>query len=184
MSRCYHNSPFPLAAALHPFLLALSLLNLPCVVRFPALLLLVVFTAGALTQDELTLLQDPGGWEYMTITDSDNGFETQHVCFDPKTPGACRGNLLFRPDMTFKKSVKVHSDTVDRGGSYQVAGSNILFLDEFNNKDGPYTAQLNPDTKTLVLGMVQAGVHFRMELLQEKEFHRRQEEARKKAPGN
>lgn len=128
----------------------------------------------------MKLLQDPGGWEYMAITDVDNGFETHHVCFDPATPGACKGNLLLRTDMTFKKSMQVHADTVDRGGTYQVDGNQILFFDEFNNKDGPYTAQLNLDTKTLVLEMVQAGVHFRMELLEEKEF-RKQQEARKKA---
>ena len=128
------------------------------------------------------MLQDPGGWEYMTITDADNGFETQHVCFDPKTPGQCSGNLLFRTDNTFKKSMKVHGAVFDRGGSYQVDGNNILFLDEFNNKDGPYAAQLNQVNKTLVLEMVQAGVHFRMELLQAKEFRRRQEERRKNPP--
>lgn len=119
----------------------------------------------------------------MSITDSDNGFETHHVCFDPATPGTCKGSLLFRPDGTFKKSIEVHGESVDRGGTYQVDGNNILFFDEFNNKDGPYTAQLNKDEKTLVLEMVAAGVHFRMELLQEKEFHRRQE-GRKKPPSN
>ena len=119
----------------------------------------------------------------MTITDADNGFETQHVCFDPKSPGTCKGNLLFRKDNTFKKSMKVHGQSIDRGGTYQVDGDNILFWDEFNNKDGPYTAELNPETKTLVLEMVQAGVRFRMELLQEKEF-RRQQEQRKKSQSN
>jgi hypothetical protein len=141
------------------------------------------FVARALTSDELKLLQDPGGWEYMTITDADNGFETQHVCFDPKSPGKCSGNLLFRQDNTFKQSMKVNGETIDRGGTYQVDGNSILFLDEFNNKDGPYTAQISPEAKTLVLETVQAGVHFRMELLQEKEF-RRQQEQRKKSPSN
>lgn len=148
--------------------------------RTPALLLLVALSANALPPDGLAILQDPGGWEYMTITDTDNGFETQHVCFDPKSSGQCHGNLLFRPDNTFRKSIKVHGADVDRGGTYQVNGNNILFLDEFDNKDGPYTAQLNMETKTLVLEMVQAGVHFRMELLQEKEFQKRLQ-ARKKA---
>jgi hypothetical protein len=156
------------------------------VTRTPVLLLVFALgciSARALTPDELTLLQDPGGWEYMTITDADNGFETQHVCFDPKAPGKCSGNLLFRPDNTFKKSMRVHGQTIDRGGSYQVDGNSILFLDEFNNKDGPYTAQLNKDAKTLVLETIQAGVHFRMELLQEKAFRQRQT-ARKKSPAN
>jgi hypothetical protein len=130
----------------------------------------------------MKLLQDSGGWEYMSITDADNGFETHHVCFDPATPGTCKGNLLFRPDMTFKKTVQVHGENVDRGGTYEVDGSNILFFDEFNNKDGPYTAELNPETKTLVLEMVGAGVHFRIELLQAKEFRKRQEARKKPAP--
>jgi hypothetical protein len=141
------------------------------------------FSARALSPDELARLQDPGGWEYMTITDAGNGFKTQAVCFDPETPGKCSGNLLFRSDNTFKKSMRVHGQTIDRGGSYQVDGNNILFLDEFNNKDGPYTAHLNKSAKTLVLETVQAGVHLRMELLQEKEFRHRQS-ARKKTPPN
>lgn len=147
--------------------------------RVAAFLLLTVVCASALTQDELKLLQDPGGWEYMTITDADNGFETHHVCFDPASPGTCKGTLLLRPDMTFRKSMHVHGETIDRGGTYQVDGGNILFFDEFNHKDGPYTAELNPESKTLVLEMVQAGVHFRMELLEEKEFRKLQ--SKKKA---
>lgn len=150
--------------------------------RSAALLVLFVVCASALTSDEMTLLQDPGGWEYLSITDADNGFETHHVCFDPAAPSTCKGNLLFRPDMTFKKSVQVHGQNIDRGGTYQVDGANILFFDEFNNKDGPYTAALNPAAKTLVLEMVEAGVHFRMELLQEKEFRKRQEERKKAQP--
>ena len=144
-------------------------------------ILLYVPGAIALTPGELSLLQDPGGWEFLSITDADNGFETHHVCFDPNKPGACSGNLLFRTDMTFKKSIKVPGNTVDRGGTYQVEANTVLFLDEFNNKDGPYTAQIDTDAKTLVLEMVQAGVHFRMELLQEKEFQRRKKEAQKKS---
>lgn len=149
-------------------------------IRLPVLLLLTAFGAAALPPDLLTLLQDPAGWEYMNITDADNGFETQHVCFDPKKPGQCSGNLLFRTDNTFKKTMRVHGQDVNRGGTYQVDGNNILFLDEFNNKDGPYTAEIKKDSHTMVLETVQAGVHFRMELLLAKEF-RKQQKARKKA---
>ena len=160
----------------------LCLLHLRCVTRFaPVLMMAAVLSASALTPDEMKLLQDPAGWEYLSITDADNGFETHHVCFDPATPNTCKGSLLFRPDMTFKKSIQVHGQTINRGGTYQVDGGNILFLDEFNNKDGPYTAELNPDTKTLVLEMVQAGVHFRMELLQAKELRKRREARQKSA---
>jgi hypothetical protein len=151
------------------------------VTRFaPLLLITAALRATALTPDEMKLLQDSGGWEYMSITDADNGFETHHVCFDPATPSTCKGNLLFRPDMTFTMSMQVHGQTVNRAGTYQVDGGDIVFVDEFNNKDGPYTAELNPETKTLVLGMVEAGVHLRMELLEAKEFRKRQE-ARKKS---
>jgi hypothetical protein len=149
--------------------------------RLGFVLLLAAAVGSALTHDELKLLQDPGGWEYMTITDAGNGFETQHVCFDSSTPGKCRGTLLFRPDMTFKKSILAHGQWINRGGTYQVDGNNILFLDEFKNKDGPYTAELDPQKKTLVLGMIAAGVHFRIELLETKEYHRQQEERKKHA---
>jgi hypothetical protein len=150
------------------------------VARITVLLLLTALCASALTRDELTLLQDPGGWKFMTITDADNGFETLHVCFDPSAPGVCDGNLFFRPDMTFRKTIKVDGKSADRAGTYQVDGNNVVFLDEFNNKDGPYTAEIDTEKRTLVLGMVQAGVHLRMELLLEKEFHKRQEERKKR----
>jgi hypothetical protein len=32
--------------------------------------------------EKLTLLQDSGGWEYISMNDSDNGFPTRHTCFD------------------------------------------------------------------------------------------------------
>lgn len=158
------------------------MLHLLCVARVAFILLLAASFASALTHDELKLLQDPGGWEYMAVSDAGNGFPTQAGCFDPAAPGTCKGTLLFRPDMTFKKTIMVHGKAVDRGGTYRVDGNNIAFLDEFNNRDGPYTAEFNPDKKTLVLSTMQAGVNVRIDLLEAKEFHRQQEARKKHAP--
>ena len=130
--------------------------------------------------DNLALLQDSSGWEYISISDKDNGFETQHVCFDSHETGKCRGRLIFAPNNTFTQSVTVHAKSLTRQGTYQLAGDQVTFFDEFGNKDGPYSWTLNPDAKSMVIQTTQAGVLIKMDLLLEKEFRRRLEEEKKK----
>jgi len=134
-------------------------------------------TAVSSTQDELKLLQDPGGWEYITVSDQDAGIQTEHVCFDGQPhPRECSGKLILRPDNTFTQQVTIHGKSVDRHGKYELNDEQIAFFDEFGTRDGPYTLQLSVDSKTLVLSMPQV----RLELELESQY---KEEARqKKAP--
>jgi predicted dithiol-disulfide oxidoreductase (DUF899 family) len=67
---------------------------------------LAVTFAAALDRDDVKLLQDTSGWEYVTVSDEDSGFKTDHVCFDGQPhPGQCSGTLTFRADKTFTQQV-------------------------------------------------------------------------------
>jgi hypothetical protein len=123
----------------------------------------------SLSQDDLKLLLDPGGWEFITITDSDSGIQTQHTCFDGQPhPQECSGTLTLHPDNTFTQRVHIHGQTVARQGKYELDGSQISFFDEFGNRDGPYRLTLDAHAKRLTLEMPQV----RDELVLEKEYKR------------
>jgi hypothetical protein len=116
-----------------------------------------------LSDDQLKMLKDPGGWEYVEIEDSDAGIQTQHTCFDGKPhPDVCSGTLtLSSGGNTFVQKVTVHHQSVARHGTYELDGDQLAFFDEFGTRDGPYTVAIDPDKTSLSLRMPQ--VH--MELL-------------------
>jgi hypothetical protein len=147
--------------------------------RFALLVLLCPLLQAFLSQDDIALIQDPGGWEYLSITDADNGFETTHVCFDENRKGACHGTLLFSKDGTFAQDVSVHGQTLHRHGTYELSDSGATFYDEFGTKDGPYTTALDRTNSMLTLETVQAGVTIRMKLQLEREFRKQQADAHK-----
>jgi hypothetical protein len=130
-----------------------------------ALLCVATARLGAhddLNDDQLKLLKDSGGWEYIEIEDSDAGIQTQHTCFDGKPhPDVCSGTLTLSSGNTFVQKVTVHHQSVARHGTYELAGDQLAFFDEFGTKDGPYTVAIDPDKTSLSLRMPQ--VH--MELL-------------------
>jgi hypothetical protein len=147
-----------------------------CAVIGCALLLYVPATSGRdLSSDELKLLQDPGGWEYITISDQDAGIQTQHTCFDGQPhPQECSGTLTLHPDNTFAQQVHIHGQTVSRNGTYQIDGSQIAFFDEFGTRDGPYQFTLDSQAKKLTLEMPQV----KDELLLETEYKRHRQPKR------
>jgi hypothetical protein len=115
-----------------------------------------------LNQDQLKLLQDPDGWEYIEIDDSDAGIQTQHTCFDGTPhPDVCSGTLTLSSGNTFVQEVNVHHQSVSRRGTYSLDGDQLAFFDEFGTRDGPYTVAIDPDKTSLSLRMPQV----RMELL-------------------
>lgn len=121
-------------------------------------------SAATLSKDDVKLLQDPGGWEYITISDQDAGIQTEHVCFDGQShPGECSGNLRLSPDKTFVVQEAIRGENYDRHGTYDIADDQISFFDEFGNRDGPYTVQLNTDTKMLVMTMPQVRLELELE---------------------
>jgi hypothetical protein len=124
----------------------------------------LALASDSLTDDELKLLQDPGGWEYITVSDEDAGIQTQHVCFDGQPhPRECSGKLTLRSDNTFTQQVTIHGQNVDRHGTYELDNDQIAFFDEFGTRDGPYSLQLNAESKRLVLSMPQVRLDLELE---------------------
>lgn len=139
---------------------------------------LAVNAGGALSEDELKLLQDPGGWEFITISDQDAGVQTQHTCFDGQPhPEECSGTLALNPDKTFVQQVHIHGQTVARHGTYQLNGSEISFFDEFGTRDGPYQLRIDTQAKRMTLEMPQV----RDELQLEREYKRQRQPQRSPA---
>jgi hypothetical protein len=137
----------------------------------------LVLRAEDFTADEMKMLRDAGGWEYITISNP-TGFQTKHPCFDGRPhPETCRGTLFFKPDDQFVKNIYVNNLRDQRTGGYQLSDKTVIFLDEFGQKDGPYDAKLDAQNKSLTLD--KQGAH--MELLLEKEYRRQLEQHKKKA---
>ena len=138
--------------------------------RFALFALVTVLVARAdLSQDQIKLLQDPGGWEYIKMGDADQGVQTEHVCFDGKPhPEACSGKLNLTTDNKFSQTVFIHGESAERHGTYQIDGDQLAFFDEFGTRDGPYTIEIDVDKKLMVMHMPQV----RVELELEKEYRK------------
>ncbi|HEX4771252.1 MAG TPA: hypothetical protein VH351_10495 [Bryobacteraceae bacterium] len=138
---------------------------------------------AALSSDDMNMLQDAGGWEYLSIADVNNGFKTSHVCFDEqKGKGDCRGTIVFQKDGTFTQDISAEGKNLRRHGTYQITDDGIVFVDELETKDGPYTLAFDHTNSVLTLETVQAGVTIRTRLQLEKEFRKRQAGANKPKP--
>lgn len=128
---------------------------------------ILVPARGGLSDDEINLLQDPGGWEYISINQPEGGIQTTHTCFDGTPhPEQCSGTLALTPGKTFVQNVQIQGSTVQRHGTYELDGNQLAFYDEFGTKDGPYTIEIQDKTKSLIMTMPQV----RIELQLEKEY--------------
>jgi hypothetical protein len=133
-----------------------------------------------LSKDDTALLQDSGGWEYLSMADVNNGFKTTHACFDEqKGRGPCHGTLLLSKDGTFSQDISAEGKTLHRHGTYELVDDGIIFADELETKDGPYSINLDRTNSLLTLETVQAGVTIRVKLQLEREFRRQKAEANK-----
>ena len=130
-------------------------------------LLISVFGLGAqsaLTDDQLKMFHDQGGWEYIKISDMDNGIQTQHTCFDGHPhPQQCSGTLTFSPSNTFVQKTHIHGQTYQRHGTYQLDGNQLTLFDELGTKDGPYTVTINTQTKRLVMQMLPVRISLELQ---------------------
>ncbi len=141
-----------------------------------AVLSLTVLSADDLSRDKLSLLRDSGGWEYLSMNDSQNGFPTQHVCFDGNPhPGVCSGLLTFTGSDTFTQTTTIDHQDVSRHGTYKLTGNQLAFFDEFGNQDGPYSIDIDPENKLMSLDAPQ--VKIRLQLY--KEYKKKLEEKNK-----
>jgi hypothetical protein len=117
-----------------------------------------------LTQQQLKLLQDPGGWQYITVTDPDSGIQTKHTCFDGKPhPEECSGTLTLKPENTFVQGIHIHGQQVQRHGTYQLTGNQLAFYDEFGTQDGPYTIAIDAEKNVMTIEMPQVHLELMLE---------------------
>jgi hypothetical protein len=113
--------------------------------------------------DQLALLQDSGGWEYISMNDSQDGFPTQHVCFDGRPhPDTCSGKLTLTGSNTFVQEVFIHHQSVSRHGTYELNGDQLAFFDEFGTRDGPYTIDIDTVGKFMTMEMPQIKVKLQL----------------------
>ena|SRR5947209_467453 len=124
----------------------------------------VALSARDLSSDDLNLLKDPGGWEYLSLSNPDNGIQTKHTCFDGKPhPKQCRGTLHFSVDGSFSQAVYIHGKKVQRHGKYDVDNDQLSFFDESGIRDGPYRITLDPQAKTLTLNSQAVRIELELE---------------------
>ncbi|MBV8810360.1 MAG: lipocalin family protein [Acidobacteriaceae bacterium] len=129
----------------------------------PLLFIVPLSARQDLTQQQVTLFQDPGGWEFITVTDPDSGIQTTHTCFDGHPhPKTCSGTLTFSPDNKFVKNIYIHGQRVQRHGTYQLSGNQLVFYDELGTRDGPYTIAIDVAKNQLTMDMPQ--VHIQLML--------------------
>jgi hypothetical protein len=122
---------------------------------------------SGLSTDQLKMLKDPGGWDYITMTNN-GGIQTEHTCFDGKPhPDECSGRLKLSPDNTFTQEVTIHGQIVPRHGTYTLEDDQLTFFDELETRDGPYTIEVDAEKKSLVMYMPQV----RVELILHKTLH-------------
>ncbi|HMF76373.1 MAG TPA: lipocalin family protein [Bryobacteraceae bacterium] len=132
-------------------------------------LLLFAFAAGVsahsdLNEDQLEMLLDSDGWQYIVLSDADGGIQTNHTCFDGRPhPDVCSGTLTFSEDNTFVANIYIHGKNVPRNGTYKLDGDQLAFFDEFGTRDGPYTIELDVDAKSLIMKMPQVRVVLELE---------------------
>lgn len=137
---------------------------------------LLISAGDGLPPDQMALLQDAGGWEYISMNDSQDGFPTQHTCFDGSPhPDTCSGTLTLTPDNRFAQTTYVHHQSVSRTGTYQLAGNQLAFFDEFGTRDGPYSIEIDSLNKMMTMNMPQ--IKVKLQLYKE---YRKQLDARQK----
>lgn len=137
---------------------------------FLTLLTVPLGAFDSLNQDQVKLLKDGGGWEYTKLSDDSSGVPLQHTCFDGKPhPDECSGTLTLNDKDQFVQQVVIEGTAVARHGTYKLDDDQLAFFDEYGNRDGPYTVEIDAVKKTMVLSMPQ----IRMELTLESEYRRK-----------
>ncbi len=137
-------------------------------------------TGADLSSDQLQLLQDPGGWQYLSMNDSQNGFPTEHTCFDGRPhPETCSGILTLTADNNFEQKVFIHHQSVARHGTYELDGDQLAFFDEFGTRDGPYTLSIDTASKMMKMDMPQIKVKLKLQSEYKKQLDAAREKNKK-----
>lgn len=126
------------------------------------------------------MLRDPGGWQYIEISDPQKGVQTDHTCFDGQAhPDECSGTLTFSGHNTFMQSLRIQGEGYQRHGTYRLDGNQLTLFDELGTQDGPYTVSVSLQEKTMLMQMSPAGGGVRCRFLLDREYHKRLKAHRK-----
>ena len=118
-----------------------------------------LFAQDAFNADQLAMLHDPHGWEYVSVFDLNNGMQEQHACFvQGQTTDACRGTLKLGKDGKFVQNVYIHGQNVARHGTYELDGNQITLEDELGTADGPYILEIKTEPESMRMSMDRGGV--------------------------
>jgi hypothetical protein len=153
---------------------------------FIVIALLAALRIGAaadLSTDQLRMLQDAGGWQYLEMNSSAIGVQTEHPCFDGQPhPDECSGTLTFSQDNTFVQDLVIDGRSYRRHGTYQLDGDQLSLFDELQTQDGPYTLLVNLEQKTLVMQMSPSGGNVRCRFILNRKYQekRKQDQQNKK----
>ena len=132
-----------------------------------------VITASGLESDQLKMLRDPGGWQYIKVSDASLGVQTEHTCFDGQPhPEECSGTLTLTSGNTFVQSLRIQGGGYQRHGTYRLDGDQLTLFDELGTRDGPYTVSVNLQRKTMVMQMSPAGGNVRCQFMLNREYHK------------
>lgn len=130
--------------------------------------------ATGLDADQVKMLKDPGGWQYIKLSDTALGVQTEHPCFDGQPhPEECSGTLTLSPSGAFVESLRIEGKAYERHGTYQLEGDQLTLLDELGTRDGPYRVSLDQQRKTMVFQMSPAGGGVRCEFVLNREYRKR-----------
>lgn len=156
----------------------------PSVVLFIALGLLTalrVSAAADLSTDQLRMLQDAGGWQYLEMNSSAIGVQTEHPCFDGQPyPDECSGTLTLSRNHTFVQDLMIEGKSYRRHGTYELDGDQLTLFDELQTQDGPYTVSIDLEEKTLVMQMSPSGGNVRCRFMLNRKYKEKRKQEQTK----
>ena len=114
---------------------------------------------SSLTAEQLKLLKDPYGWDYVKIVDDRQGIN--QTCSDtPQNGGQCYGRIVLGSDNKFVQTAVIRNKATPRRGTYKLENDQLTLVDEQGNEDGPYTIEVDTLTKTLAIYAPQLRTEF------------------------
>ena len=111
------------------------------------LLATAVSSQSELSQDALSMLHDPLGWQYAGVGKRKDVKEVLHPCFDHEgrpQPHICHGKLTLAADRHFIQTLIIGERRIERRGIYELAGDQLTLVDATGNRDGAYTVDVRP----------------------------------------
>jgi hypothetical protein len=141
-----------------------------------------VSSRSSLSQEALSMFQDPLGWQYAGASERKDVKEVVHAWFDHEgqpQPHICHGNLTLAVDRHFIQTLIIGERRIERRGIYELAGDQLSLVDATGNRDGACTVDVRPKIYYMALRRWEKGVKIGAEFELEREFQRRMKDRKK-----